>query len=84
MSTRNLEHLFKPTSIAVVGASTKPKSIGALVMSNLLQGGFSGPIMPVNPEYESVGGVLAYPDVASLPKVPDLAVICTPPRPSRT
>lgn len=80
MSTRNLEHLFKPTSIAVVGASTKPKSIGALVMSNLLQGGFSGPIMPVNPEYESVGGVLAYPDVASLPKVPDLAVICTPPQ----
>ena len=79
MSTRNLKHLFNPSSIAVVGASKREKSIGALVMNNLLQGGFDGPIMPVNPRRESISGVLAYPDVASLPLAPELAVICTPP-----
>lgn len=80
MSTRNLDKLFLPSSVAVIGASPTPKSIGALVMRNLLHGGFDGPIMPVNPNRESVNGVLAYPDVASLPVVPDLAVLCTPPQ----
>lgn len=79
MSIRNLEQLFKPRAIAVIGASNRPRSVGTTVMRNLLEGGFSGPIMPVNPNYEAVDGVLAYPDVASLPKTPELAVICTPP-----
>mgnify|MGYP001549035954 FL=1 len=79
MSQRHLQSLFRPTSIAVIGASERPHSVGAVVMRNLLQGRFSGPIMPVNPKYKSVAGVLAYPDAASLPMAPDLAVICTPP-----
>jgi acetyltransferase len=79
MSTRHLKSLFRPQSIAVVGASTKPRSIGAVVMRNLLRGEFAGPVMPVTAEHPSVGGVLAYPDVACLPKVPDLALVCTPP-----
>jgi acetyltransferase len=78
MSIRNLDYLFKPKSVAVIGASNKPRSVGATVMLNLLEGGFSGPLMPVNPKYEAVAGVLAYPDVASLPRAPELAVICTP------
>ncbi len=78
MSIRNLDKLFKPKSIAVVGASTKPHSVGATVMRNLLDAGFAGAIMPVNPKYEAIAGVLAYPDIADLPIVPDLAVICTP------
>lgn len=80
MSTKNLDRLFKPSSVAVIGASPRPKSIGRLVMDNLLRGGFSGPIMPVNHGHASVSGVLAYKDVDSLPVVPDLAVICTPPQ----
>jgi acetyltransferase len=48
-------------------------------MQNLLAGGFNGPILPVNPHRESVAGVLAAPDVDSLPLAPDLAVICIPP-----
>jgi len=80
MSTRNLDKLFRPTSVAVIGASPRPKSIGALVMDNLLHGGFSGPIMPVNSGHASVSGVLAYASVDELPLVPDLAVICTPPK----
>ncbi len=79
MSIRNLDYLFRPNSIAVIGASQKAYSVGATVMRNLLAAGFHGPIMPVNPKYKSIGGVLSYPDVASLPVVPDLAVICTPP-----
>ena len=79
MSIRNLEFMFKPRSVAVIGASTQPHSVGAVVMRNLLQGGFEGPIMPVNPKYKAVAGVLAYPNIGSLPETPDLAVLCTPP-----
>ena len=79
MSVRHLDSLFKPTSVAVIGASNTPKSVGGTVMRNLLSSGFTGPIMPVNPKYEAVCGVLAYPDVANLPVTPDLAVICTSP-----
>jgi acetyltransferase len=63
----------------VVGASNRPGHVGSVVMRNLLRGGFEGPVMPVNPKYQAVAGVLAYPDVKSLPVVPELAVICTPP-----
>lgn len=80
MSTRNFEALFNPQSVALFGASNRPRSVGATVMRNLLAGGFAGPILPVNPKHKAVAGVLAYPDVASLPLTPDLAVICTPPR----
>ncbi|MEB2344585.1 MAG: bifunctional acetate--CoA ligase family protein/GNAT family N-acetyltransferase [Deltaproteobacteria bacterium] len=79
MSVRNLELLLRPRSIAVVGASNTAGSVGAVVMRNLLRGGFQGPVMPVHPRDQAVAGVLAYPDVKRLPVVPDLAVICTPP-----
>lgn len=79
MSVRNLEYLLRPRSVAVIGASTRSRSIGNLVMRNLLEGGFTGPVMPVNPKYGAVAGVLAYPEIRRLPEAPDLAVICTPP-----
>lgn len=78
MSVKRLDALFNPRSIAVVGASEKPDSLGTFVMRNLLAGEFGGPIMPVNPAYESVLGVLCYESVDKLPKVPSLAVVCTP------
>ena len=80
MSIRNLDAIFRPRSIALIGASNRPCSAGLVTMENLLAGGFDGPIIPVNPKHKAVAGVLAYPDVASLPLVPDLAVICTPPQ----
>jgi len=49
MSVRYLDQLFKPASVAVIGASNAPKSVGGIVMRNLLKAGFSGPFMPVNP-----------------------------------
>ncbi|MFO1154497.1 MAG: bifunctional acetate--CoA ligase family protein/GNAT family N-acetyltransferase [Rhodospirillales bacterium] len=79
MSIRNLDFLFKPRSIALVGASREPFSVGAVVARNLLNSGFAGPVLPVVPRHKAVEGVLTYPDVAALPVVPDLAVITTPP-----
>lgn len=78
MSVRNLEYLLRPRSIAVIGASNKPRSAGATLMRNLLNGGYADPIMPVEPKHKAVAGILAYPSVASLPLVPDLAIIATP------
>ncbi|HEY5646174.1 MAG TPA: acetate--CoA ligase family protein, partial [Pseudomonadales bacterium] len=79
MSVRNLHYLFRPDSVALIGASTEPGSIGSVIARNLLRAGFQGPVLPVHPHHRSVEGVLAYPSVASLPFAPDLAVIATPP-----
>ena len=79
MTVRNLKFMFKPSSVALIGASQKPSSIGAVVARNLLGAGFEGEIFPVNPKYKTIEGILCYPDVVSLPKPPDLAVIATPP-----
>ena len=78
MSSHNLEYLLAPRSVAVVGASDRAGSVGATVMRNLLQGGFRGPIWPVNLRRAVVAGVRAYATPAQLPAAPDLAVICTP------
>ncbi|MGB7802512.1 bifunctional acetate--CoA ligase family protein/GNAT family N-acetyltransferase [Buttiauxella sp.] len=77
MSQRGLEALLRPKSIAVIGASAKTDRAGYLMMRNLLAGGFNGPVMPVTPSHKAVCGVLAWPDISSLPFPPDLAVICT-------
>lgn len=78
MTVRNLEFLFRPKSVAVIGASDRPHSVGATVMRNVLAGGFRGSVFPVNPAHATIAGLPAVPDVASLPETPDLAVICTP------
>ncbi len=75
-----MDAFFHPVSIAVIGASGKPTSLGFMVMRNLLDAGFDGPIMPVNPKYESVCGVLTYSSVEQIPIPADLAVICAPPQ----
>lgn len=80
MTVRNLDALFKPRSIAIVGASRRPGSVGAVLARNLFNGGFDGPIMPVNPKHQSIEGVLSYTSIDELPVTPDLAVVCTPPR----
>src|SRR5690606_29351982 len=79
VTVRNLDALFRPRSIAVVGAGTRPGSVGAVLARNLLSAGFGGPIMPVHPRERAINGVYAYRDVASLPETPDLAVLVTPP-----
>ncbi len=79
MSAQSLDALFRPNSVAVIGASTDPKHVGAVIMKNLLAGKFLGPVMPVNPDLDAVSGVLCYKSVDTLPLTPDLGVICTDP-----
>lgn len=78
MSIPNLDKIFKPQRIAVIGASNNPGSVGYTVLKNLVGSGFPGVVYPVNPRHEAVQGIHAYPDVKSLPRTPDLAIICTP------
>lgn len=77
MKPSGLDRLFKPQSIAVIGASTDPQKAGHVVIRHLLAGQFKGPILPVSPHNRAIAGVLAYPDISCLPLSPDLAIICT-------
>lgn len=78
MSIHNLDKIFDPHRVAVIGASDTPTSVGYTVLRNLIGSGFRGVVYPINPKRESVQGIQAYKDVPSLPHAPDLAVICTP------
>jgi acetate---CoA ligase (ADP-forming) len=73
-----LEELFQPASVAVVGATNQPGKVGATLFRNLLQAGFRGVAYPVNPSSKSVSGVRCYPRVADLPEAPELGVVIVP------
>ncbi len=78
MSIRNLEALFEPQSVALIGASERVGSLGRILLENL-QRDFSGTLYPVNPGHAELLGQAAYADVAALPGTADLAIIATPP-----
>lgn len=78
MPTHNLDKIFAPHRIAVIGASDKRSSVGYGVLKNLIGTEFDGVIYPVNNKREAVQGIQAYPNVDALPNVPDLAIVCTP------
>jgi acetyl coenzyme A synthetase (ADP forming)-like protein len=77
--TNGLDGLFRPRSVAVVGASRRPGSIGRQVVANLIAGGFTGPVYPVNPKAEVVCSVPAHASVKAIPGHVDLAVLVVPP-----
>src|SRR5271170_5375896 len=79
MSVRNLDKLFKPRSVALIGATPRPDSVGGVVARNLRRAGFAGELMLVNPYHQTIDGLSVHPNVPSLPHAPDLAVIVTPP-----
>ena len=78
MSVRNLEALFAPASVAVIGVSDRIDNLGRVVLRNLQGAGFKGPLWVVDHRQATVAGQPTFPDVESLPGTPDLAVICTP------
>lgn len=78
MSVNPLNLLFKPNSLAIIGASREAGSVSATLMGNLMSGKFLGPVLPVSGTQEAIFGVLSYADVKSLPLTPDLAIICSP------
>ena len=79
MTVRNLEYMLKPRSVALVGASSRPGSVGLITARSLKRSGFSGPVWLVNPKYGSIDGQDCYPSLSALPTAPDLGVIATPP-----
>jgi len=78
MGAKDLDKLFKPKSIAVIGASNKVGSPGYRIFRNLIGSGYEGVVYPVNPKSESIQGVQAYTTVQELPRVVDLAIVATP------
>jgi len=78
MTLTNLSLALAPRSVALIGASERSGSLGALVLSNIVSGGFGGAIYPVNPKYSELGGFPCVGSVADLPAIPDLFVIATP------
>jgi acetyltransferase len=74
----SLDAIFKPRSIAVIGATPRVGSIGREILNNLFANEFNGKIFPVNPKYEYIHSTKAYPSVASIPDAVDLAVIVVP------
>lgn len=77
MGIKKLHSIFRPQRIALVGVPANPETVGGLTLRNLVGAGFPGVIYPVNPKYEAVMGIPCFPNVKSLPKTPDLAVITT-------
>ena len=77
-SPAGLDAIFRPRSVAVVGASNRPDSVGRAVFKNIISADFSGTIYPVNPKARSIYGVRAYPSLADIPDPVDLAILIIP------
>lgn len=75
----SLEAVLRPGCVAVVGASRRHGTVGRAMLESLRTGGFRGRLLAVNPHATSLGGIRCHPTVASLPRVPDLVVVATPP-----
>ncbi|MBD2452527.1 bifunctional acetate--CoA ligase family protein/GNAT family N-acetyltransferase [Nostoc sp. FACHB-87] len=73
-----LDAIFAPKTVAVIGASETPGSVGRTLLWNLITNPFGGTVFPVNPKRHSVLGIKAYPKIADIPETIDLAVIATP------
>lgn len=76
MGVHKLDSFFNPRRIAITGVSINPNSVSGKVVTNLVGSGFKGVVYPVNPNSEAVFGIPCYRDLKSLPKLPDLVVIC--------
>lgn len=78
MSTYRLKSLFAPRAVAVIGASPREHSIGRIILRNLREAGFKGPVEVVNPYYPEIDGQTTLPSIDALDPVPDLVVITAP------
>jgi acetate---CoA ligase (ADP-forming) len=77
-----LDPIFSPKSVAVIGASSTPGKVGHDIFANILRGGYSGTLYPVNPRAKSILCVRAYPTIKEIPDPVDLAMIILPPKPA--
>lgn len=75
---RSLDFIFRPRSVAVVGASPKKGTIGRELLHNIIEGEFNGKVFPVNPNYPVIHSVKCHPKVSEIPDEVDLAIIIVP------
>ncbi|MEK6909195.1 MAG: CoA-binding protein [Nanoarchaeota archaeon] len=73
-----LDNFFKPTSVAIIGASRNPAKIGHVIMKNMVDGGFRGRVFPINPEAKDIMGYKVYKSVTNVNEEIDLAIISVP------
>lgn len=78
MSVTRLSALFAPRSVALIGASDTPGSLGTVVYQNLREAGFRGPVHAVNPRHGTIGGLPCWPSIRDVPGEVELAIIVTP------
>ncbi len=74
----SMRHVLVPASVAVIGAGRRPGSVGRAILHNIVTGGFSGAVYPVNPRAAELDGISCVPSAAALPEPVDLAVIAVP------
>jgi acyl-CoA synthetase (NDP forming)/GNAT superfamily N-acetyltransferase len=74
----SLRYVLNPASVAVIGASRRPQSVGRAILQNIIDGGFRGPVYAVNPSVAELDGVPCVPSATALPEPVDLAIIATP------
>ncbi len=79
MSYKKLDAIFSPQSVAVLGASTIPGKVGHDIFENILKGGYTGTLYPVNPKAKSIQCIRSYPTLLDIPDEVDLAMIILPP-----
>jgi acetyl coenzyme A synthetase (ADP forming)-like protein len=74
----SLENFFNPESVAIVGASAQVGKVGYEILKNMIDAGYKGKILPINPKSQSIEGLKCHPDLESLGVVPDLVIIVVP------
>lgn len=75
----SLDRIFYPRAVAIVGVSERPDNPGTLFLRSFRDMGFEGDLFPVNPRHREILGLECFPDISSLPRVPDLAILSVPP-----
>lgn len=75
---KDLKSFFSPKSVAIIGASRTPDKVGAIVLRNVIASGFKGKIYPINPKSTTIEYLQCYPDINSLPEIPELVIVAIP------
>ena len=73
-----LDSFFNPRSVAVIGASTRPQSLGHVLLKNIVEGGYEGDVYPINLRADTILGLRAYPSLSDVEAVVDLAIVMIP------
>ena len=76
--TFQMRELFEPASVAVIGASAERNKVGNIILGNIIESGFQGPLYPINPRYEEVMGLKCYPRITDVPGPVEMAVVVVP------